>query len=765
MIKSFAKHIFILLSIGLLAQSNLIAQELEDYSNEDIIVRGVVTDRESGTPLPFVNIVFTGSNKSGCFTTTEGLYELSLPNPGVYQIEISYLGYETFKVKDVLLERALETEMDFQLKPSFVQSDEVVITASRKSQTIVSAPVSVDIISREALESQNVVTMDQAFDGVTGIEVTRSSQANVQALSIRGASEIAGGGVGNRVLLLIDGRPALSPDSGGALWNLVPLNSIEKIEVVKGAYSSLFGSSAMGGVINVITKEPTSKYFTRVSTRYGFYDKAPSFTEYDAFGDFYSLDLSHSNKYNNSSYLLEFSKKSDDGHREKSSFDLYNFYGKYKWEFSGNRSLKVSGNFNKIKNDTPATWLSTINSYSVAPHRKDDYQDREEINADVYYSAIRSGKLKYSSRLYYYRNNSDYTFNDDPDNDTTNVNTGTNQVYDQTSIDAQRLGNVTQIDFTPNEDHYIIGGIEGSYDKIVALPANVLYGYQKAYNIGIYGQEETTILDDFVMTIGARYDYYKILNEFSESNFSPKVSFVYTASPKLSLRALFAQAFRNPSIAERFIKLEQGGGLEFVPNPQLKSEKLKLSMEFGTRYKIGKKGSFDLALFYNNYSNLISYLQIANPEGRLLYQVVNLNKAIMQGVESSFSYQLMDDWNIRLAYTYLDAIDSSDETLNTTLPYKRKHSFNLSSSYSYKNLALNLNARYRSAIDEVFIYPGSEPEAYFLVNLRADYSINDNYKFFVSLDNANDAQYEEIERYRMPGRSYSIGFTLDVNGE
>ncbi|MCB0627341.1 MAG: TonB-dependent receptor plug domain-containing protein, partial [Saprospiraceae bacterium] len=86
----------------------------------------------------------------------------------------------------------------------------------------------------------------------------------VQAFSIRGASEVAGGGIGNRVLLLIDGRPALSPESGGALWNLVPLNSVERIEVVKGAYSSLYGSSAMGGVINVITHKPEAEPLTRV---------------------------------------------------------------------------------------------------------------------------------------------------------------------------------------------------------------------------------------------------------------------------------------------------------------------------------------------------------------------------------------------------------------------------------------------------------------------------------------------------------------------
>ncbi|MBT8229976.1 MAG: TonB-dependent receptor [Bacteroidia bacterium] len=741
------------------------AQEIGSVTNPTIKVRGLITESKSDTPLPFVNIVISGPRVIGCSSDTEGRFGVRLEEPGIYSIAVSYLGYEDWTIGNLKLDPGSDTLINIELEPSFIITDEVVITATRKSQTLVSAPVSVDIVSRKSIESQNVVTMDQAFDGITGVDVTRSSRTNVQALSIRGASEVAGGGVGNRVLLLIDGRPALSPDSGGALWNLVPVNSIEKIEIVKGAYSSLFGSSAMGGVINVITKEPKGSYYTRINTRYGFYDRAPTYTDYDNFGDFYSLDLSHSNKLKNGSYLLEFSKKSDDGHREKSSFDQYNFYGKYHWRISNNKSLKISGNYNKINNDTPATWLTTTKAYSVAPHRKDDFQDREEYNADIYYSAVRSGKLKYTSRLYYYRNNSIYSFNDNPDNDTTNVNIGTSQIYDQTSIMAQRWGNVTQIDFNPTEKHYIIGGIEGSFDKIVALPANVLYGRHKAYNIGVYLQEETELNEKLIMTAGARYDYYNILNEFSESNLSPKISFVYNPTSKLSFRTLFGQAFRNPSIAERFIKFEQGGGLEFVPNPDLKSEKLKLSVELGGRYRIGNKGLFDLAFFYNDYSNLISYLQVANPEGKLLYQVVNLNKAVMQGFETSISYTVLKDWNVRLAYTYLDAKDTSDDRLNSTLAYKRKHSIHLNTTYNYKELALHFNARYKSRIDEVFIYPGSEPEGYFLADTRVDYKFKNRYRLFFTIDNISDTQYEEIERYRMPGRSYSIGCSFDISGD
>ena len=108
---------------------------------------------------------------------------------------------------------------------------------------------------------------------VQGVTVFKTSGINVQSLSIRGSSDVAGGGIGNRVLLLLDGRPSLTGDSKGALWSLIPISIIERTEVVKGAFSSLYGSSAIGGVVNVITKKPTYKPFTSVNFNYGFYEK------------------------------------------------------------------------------------------------------------------------------------------------------------------------------------------------------------------------------------------------------------------------------------------------------------------------------------------------------------------------------------------------------------------------------------------------------------------------------------------------------------
>ncbi|HLF64619.1 MAG TPA: TonB-dependent receptor [Saprospiraceae bacterium] len=714
-------------------------------------IEGTVIDGTNNEPLPFAHIIIEGTD-FGTSCDEAGAFRITLP-AGTYSIIGSYIGYATLRIENAIVAPDAVIEFEIRLNSTSEISPEVIITATQRSQHIHLAPASIGVVTAKDLTERQVSTFDQAFDQITGVEVTRSSGSNVQAFSIRGASEVAGGGIGNRVLLLIDGRPAISPESGGALWNLVPLSSIDHIEVVKGAYSSLYGSSAMGGVVNVITRKPATDPVTHVHLNYGFYHKAPSYTGYMKIGDFNTISYSRSHVTGKFSYLFDLSRRQDDGHREKSGFTLYNGFTKLQYDLSRQRSFYFSLNLNKIKNDTPATWFSTLESYSVAPHRKDDYQDRREWNADLQYHVITSSRTKYDSRFYYYDNYSKFTFNDDPENDSTNINIGKQDV-DHTSVRAKRIGNVSQIDLALNDIHYVICGIDMKYDWIDGVPDTVLYGKHTAASIGAYIQDEIN-LGKFTATGGMRYDYYRIISEFSESNFSPKFAIVYAASDRFSLRALMAQAFRNPSIAERFIKFEQGGGLRFEPNPSLRAEKLIFSTEIGTRIKITEHVEMDAALFYNHYKDLISYQQISALP--LTFRVVNLNKAVMQGFECNVKYEIPKYFTLHTGYTFLDARDVSPERYNDVLAYKVKHTFHFSATGFYKQLTLNINGRYRSAIEEVFIYPGSEPDANFLLNLKLTYKLLDKHNLYVAVNNMTDKQYEELERYRMAGRSYTAG--------
>ena len=453
-------------------------------------VSGKVIDASSGEGLSYVNIRI---DKTGLGTTSDqkGEFEIKGIQDSQCCIIFSMIGFQTVRLDSI---SSTTDVIRVQMRPETYQADEVVVSATRKSQSLSLAPASVGIVTKMQLSESGIKSFEDAFNNINGVVVTRSSGSNVQSLSIRGASEVAGGGIGNRVLLLLDGRPAITPESGGALWNLIPLGAIERIEVIKGAYSSLFGSSAMGGIVNVITKTPDTMAHTDVRLHYGFYSRAPVYTNYDRFNDFQGIDITHSSKQGKWGYLFNFAEKSNDGHREKSAFRTYSGFGKLLFEFSPNRTIEVSGMYSDIHNDTPATWLSRKYAYSVADYRKDDTQYRREWNADLRYVAFAQAHLKYSSRFFYYTNASDFVFNGDPANDSTNINIG-KQYIDKEKVNVSRLGHATQVDLSLGNHHYLISGVEIQSDFIDGRPDTVLYGRHNAWNIGAYVQDQIMMGD------------------------------------------------------------------------------------------------------------------------------------------------------------------------------------------------------------------------------------------------------------------------------
>jgi outer membrane receptor protein involved in Fe transport len=421
--------------------------------------------------------------------------------------------------------------------------------------------------------------------------------------------------------------------------------------------------------------------------------------------------------------------------------------------------LQVAGNFNKINNDTPATWISPQRPYEVADYRLDDYQEKHEGSLDVYYNVVTNSNLKYSSRFYYYQNFQTYTFNDDPLNDSTNINTG-KQYIDQSIIHTKRIGNVSQVDWALSEKHYALAGFDLKYDMTVGLPDTVLYGRHNAFESGVYIQDEWSVTDKLTLTAGMRLDYYSIINEFTEISFSPKIAFVYSPHSKLSFRGLYAKAYRNPSIAERYIKFEQGGGLYFTPNPDLVSEKLKHSFEVGIKLNLINSLSVDLTLYHNRFEDLISFVQVSGPLEPLTFMVVNLKTATMQGAEIAFNYRPCKWFGLRAGYAFLDAKDTSPDRHNDVLAYKPKHTVSLSTDFKYRNFNLFLSGRTRSKIEEVFIYPDSNPDGYMLLDAKLTYLIKEKHQVYISVNNIQNTQYEELERYRMAGRSFAAGVYL-----
>ncbi|MFA7360593.1 MAG: TonB-dependent receptor [Candidatus Kapaibacterium sp.] len=738
-----------------------------DDETQEVIVSAIVLLKNLETSI----IYKTESELSGKYTF------VNLPQ-GQYELIVTRIGFDEYST-EIMLEPAEQKILNLYIKPARIETDKINVTATRTEQTLQKTPSSIFLITSDDIKSKNKITFDQVLEDVQGVTINRTSGINVSALSIRGSSDVAGGGIGNRVLLLLDGRPSLTGDSKGALWALIPVSIIERTEVVKGAFSSLYGSSAIGGVINVITKKPTYKPYTAINLNGGFYQKLSDSLKYsDKLLSFKGINVLHSNSINKFSFLLNLDVKQNDGYAEQTDYNFYSGLGKFTYDLFGNRDLEMTLQYTNSESGYPHYWRvdpgKYAEPYKTNPFYIGDKIEKETQSIDVNYNAIANSKTKYNSRFYYYKLYSKSIYN--PNNPVAIEYGKPGERFD-TFITSYNFGNISQVDYNINDRHYLIGGIDVQWNVVRSSPSEILYGDQQQYNLGAYIQEQWNIFvkDDIPVlssTLGGRFDYNKFIGSFEELKVSPKLSLLYSpqsASPVLnntSYRFLLGRAFRAPSIAELYFKKELFGGFNFIYNPNLLPEDMT-SLEFGFRKQFKNRFNIDVSFFFNLYENLIQYVNIGpTPLGP--FQVQNVAKAQVRGFEFLIDYKSnvnlfseKFEYGIEFDYTYLDAKDLSQGRSDDILPYKPKHLFNSNINLAYQGFNFNVNGRYVSEIEEVYFYKYEEPKAYFIMNMKLSKTIGKNVSVFFAVNNLTDKFYQELERIAAPNRNFNAGINIE----
>ncbi len=235
-------------------------------------VRGSVKDAETGRPVIGANVTLRNTF-IGASSDSKGIYELERVPPGTYTLSVSMMGYERVMAEGVPIRGGEVTMVDISIHAVALQSEPVIVTANRREQSLQEVPVSVSTVTAQTIADRNNITLDDALRYVPGVNML-SDQVN-----IRGSTGYSRG-VGSRVLVLLDGLPYFTGDTGEINWETIPMFEVDRVEVVKGAGSALYGSSALGGVINVITRETPSTPEFRFRVFSGLYDK-PRYSEWD----------------------------------------------------------------------------------------------------------------------------------------------------------------------------------------------------------------------------------------------------------------------------------------------------------------------------------------------------------------------------------------------------------------------------------------------------------------------------------------------------
>jgi outer membrane receptor for ferrienterochelin and colicins len=695
-------------------------------------INGFVTD-SSGSPLPNTNIVIMGTNL-GAASDENGKYEISNLKPGSYKIKFSAIGYDYQIKEEVITDNSII--LNVVLNKEIIVSEEVVVTAGKYEQKLSEMPVTVNIIPGRELQ-KNYFNIDDALRLVPGVNMTE------EQISIRGSSGYSKG-VGTRVLITIDGVPFYTGDTGEIIWEQIPITDIERIEVLKGPASSLYGSTAIGGVINIITKKVTRQALTYIKTYGGFYSK-PSYSEWNwqnGTRTFYEAAITHSNSIKDFGYSFSFKKLDDDSYRKDDFKKRLLGYAKLDYNISDLSSISLLTDFLHMNRGNFLYWKD---SHNVLIQNEVDQNKTIESNrlflSLIYkqgFSENISGEFKSS---YYYSK-----FD------------GHGIVV--TTSQADLFRDELLMNFKLPNDIVLISGVEFSYAKINSN----MFSNPNFYTTAVYSQLEYKGIKNLAATVGFRYDYIKIDSLLGANAYTPRIGINYSFSDNLIWRGSFGTGFRAPTPAEVFTTSDVGLGITVQENLNLKPE-TSVSFETGLKYIPSRYIDFDLAVFHTNYDNFIEPQFTSASE----IQFINIIKAKIQGFEVVTDVSLIPNkLKLSAGYTYMDAMDTK---LNKALKYRPRHLLYLNAEYNPAPFEFRVDFRFWSRVEEIdneIVELGLVPDGelrvpVYLLDLRAGYNfIIGEYplNLYVSAKNVLNYYYIEFIGNLRPLRSYSLGLNI-----
>ncbi|MBN1560499.1 TonB-dependent receptor [candidate division KSB1 bacterium] len=682
-------------------------------------LQGEVTDNATGEALPGVNVTVSGT-VLGAATDADGRFSIERVPTGTHNILITMIGYKRAEVT-ARIEAEQVAAIKIALEETILETPEVMVTANKRRQSIQDTPNSVGVMTSREIEQKNQVYIDQFLQQASGVNFV-GNQVN-----IRGSSGFSYG-AGSRVLFLIDGVPVMPGDSGDIKWDMIPAAQIERVEIIKGAGSALYGSSALGGVINIITKKAVARPVTNLRLSTGAYDEPahPEWKWSDELRHFNDIDIDHTRKIGQKSEILAaVGRHQSMGYRENTEQLRHNVSFKWNYKPTGTHNLTLSTNWEGGDRQTGLMWRSQRQALQVAPEALGDYVHSNKFGINLFHNWVLRKNLGLQTRVSYFYNYWKNWFHD-------NIS----------ASEAQKPGVEIQGDWQISANNSLIFGAEGSWDKVISD----LVGTHDQYVVGAYVQNERALITNVNLTLGMRYDYAWVDIGFIDSEFNPKIGLIWHAHSKFRVRASSGRGFRAPSMSERFADSIYSG-LRIIPNPELKSE-TSWSQEIGINFTPSSLFYIDIAGFMNDYWDLIE----PEPNENQVVQFINITRARITGVETTVKMMPFTNLSFDLGYTWMDP---QDMDLDVTLAYRPRHLFTGGVTYSLGAFECGADMRYISRFDAVKVYPFDDRVDQKLINLRAVYRIGSS-SVTLSVNNVFNHNHTQMERTLMPIRHFVL---------
>ena len=708
------------------------------------VLKGNISDKDSKEPIIGATIQLLSDLSKGTATDIEGNYVLVL-DTGDYKILCSYLGLQsdTFSVK--IKENEIFQKNIF-LKQTAKTLETVVVSSGKFEQRLEELTVSMEVIKPNLIQNKNTTSIETALEQVPGLSIIDNDP------QIRGGSGFTFG-VGSRVAIVVDGIPLLSGDAGRPEWSYIPVENIEQIEVIKGASSVLYGSSALNGVINVRSAYPRSKPKTSINYSAGQYSipSAPAENWYksngnNSFPGYSNLNLFHSRIIkNNLDFVVGANFNIDQGYigppppapyldpvfkqallMEDSIYTFTNedmvkkrgrikFNLRYRPKNFPGLNFGVNANAMLNKTNMVFAWFDdSLGLYKGYPGAV-FLEDQVLFNVDPFVKYTTKNGLSHSLQTRVFHS----------DNVISNNQSNKGTMYFG-EYQLQRKFKSIDLTFTGG----VVGNVSQSQSRLYVSsgqPDN------KIVNASGYIQLDKKLWRILNLSGGVRYEYFKM------NDLNSVVAPIFRAGANLQLtrgtfiRSSYGQGFRYPTITERYITTK-AGLFGIFPNPDLKPETSN-SFEIGIKqgFKIGNmQGFFDIAGFYQKYHNTIEYLfGVWDPDVSVVgFKFLNTGDSRVRGVDLSLA-ATTPETNKRFGvsalfgYTYIEPVSltpdsvyardkslggfgqnlsyksSSMDTTGNILKYRFKHMFKGDLEFKIYRFSIGASCKYYSKMQNI----------------------------------------------------------------
>ncbi|HEX4574601.1 MAG TPA: TonB-dependent receptor [Gemmatimonadales bacterium] len=657
------------------------------------VVYGTVADA-AGRAIAGALVRVAGTRLTAVADET-GHYRLTGVPAGRIEVRAARIGYET-EGAFVALAAGDSVREDFVLRERAFLVQPTIVTAAKRSQFIDQAVTSVAVVSDSDIARRAVSTVDEAVNKAPGV-LFLNGQVN-----IRGSSGFVEG-LGSRVLLLVDGVPANEGDRGGIDWDMVPLDEVDKVEVVKGVGSSLYGSAAFGGVVNLITRDIPLGFHGRVRATGGGYANPPDarwrFRDYT--GGLGGLDVTGSYASDALRSSLTLGGRRSDGYREQDKSDQWEAAGKAEWHPAPDTRVTASGSWTSHQYDVGPPWCEqgqcddrglAFQPFKTASPGAYTRSDKGYLAATLERTA--SARFAWQARGSWLRTH----FTDvNPDN------WGVGNRVGAELRGTARSGSA--------DERVVTVGAEATRSDVVSD----IFGDHAQDEFAAYAEGEQRAGRARV-TAGARADLRTLDSAAVSGVVSPRVGAVLPTSLG-TWRASVGRGFRAPSLAERFVST-RAFGYRVVPNPGLAPE-TAWSFELGNAAALGSRGRLDAAIFWTEAYRLIEPAFIKD-SGAPAIQLRNVARARLRGFDAAlvatpFARNLLTS----ISYTFLD---TRDDSTGSVLAFRPRHVATLGADYAWRSLTVGGDFRFVSRIERIELagsYAGDPRVAAKVLDLRA----------------------------------------------